>query len=148
MAKIESGEAPTCPAIAASSDIWGPNPNSGRLERPKTEGFGQPITRAMVRGEVMLQNDPVCPTGGLVTLYIGVLDIDGKPRGGATVSAYLYPKSRPGGGQGINLVRSQRGAYFTGEATLTGAGPWELAVRVKRPRMADAKVYYSLGMSQ
>lgn len=134
-------------AIAMSGGAWGPNPNIGEDERPKLVGFSQPRARAMMGGEVTLQNRPVSPSGGLVTLYIGVLDVNGEPNPKATVSAYLYRNDKPKSGSTVRLMRSGPG-YSTGHPELAGAGPWELAVRVKRPGMADARVYFSLGTDQ
>jgi hypothetical protein len=103
-------------------------------------------TRSLDGGEVTLGYLPTPLTTGQVDFRIHVKDIEGDYDEDATVSAFLYPSGNVAAGRTMRL-QSHRDGRFLGMATILSAGPWELAVRVSRPGMADAKVYFPLDVA-
>ena len=103
-------------------------------------------TRSLDGGEVTLGYLPTPLTTGQVDFRIHVKDIEGDYDEDANASAFLYPSGNVAAGRTMRL-QSHRDGRFMGMATILSAGPWELAVRISRPGMADAKVYFPLDVA-
>ncbi len=99
--------------------------------------------RAIEGGSVEVWHRPRALSAGAARFHVQVLDADGAPDAEATVSLYLYPNDDPGRGASLAVQPLGAGQYY-GVVEISGAGEWELAVRVIRPGMEDARVYYDL----
>ncbi|MFO7948513.1 MAG: hypothetical protein R6V19_17050 [Armatimonadota bacterium] len=124
----------------------------GRQEGGMGQGRGgehAPVAarRSLDNGEVTLGYLPVDLTTGSVDLRIHVLDLDGSYDTDAEATAYLYPKNDVKAGRNVDL-QSNRDGRFWGMTTIANPGTWELAVRVSRPGMDDARVYFPLQVTQ
>ena len=101
--------------------------------------------RGINDGVVSLKVHPAQAGQGLSRLQLVVYGADMTPDAGAAVSAFIYPAGNAGAGKTVEVTGTDPGEFY-GAADLSGAGASELAVRVKRPGMADEVVYYMLNV--
>ena len=69
--------------------------------------------------------------------------VSGLPDSEAKVRGFIYPAGMSQMGKSVELMGRGDG-YFMGRGPLKGMGPWELAVRVQRPMVADTVVYFKI----
>ncbi|MFP3902730.1 MAG: hypothetical protein ACLFWB_00680 [Armatimonadota bacterium] len=130
----------------------GMRPRQGRDEGGMGQGRGgqhAPVAqrRSIDGGEVTFGHLPPDLSTGQIDLRIHVLDINGNYDTDAEVSAFLYPKDNLNAGRRVAL-QTHRDGRFMAMTTIHTPGTWELAVRVARPAMEDAKVYFPLQVTQ
>lgn len=99
--------------------------------------------RSIARGSVEMWHRPCLLAVGPARFYVRVFDADMQPDPRAQVSVYLYPEGDPDNGRGLQMQSLGAGEYY-GLVNIPASGQWELAVRVMRPGMDDARVYYEL----
>ena len=99
--------------------------------------------RGIANGMVTMWHRPARLSAGMARLQVQVNEAGGMGDGDAMLTGYLYPKDDVSAGMGVSM-QTVGGGTFYGMVDIPGAGTWELALRVKRPGMEDAKLYYHL----
>ncbi|MFO8081069.1 MAG: hypothetical protein R6V07_12275 [Armatimonadota bacterium] len=99
--------------------------------------------RGIDSGSVAMWHRPALLTAGPARFHVQVEDIAGEGDGDATVTAYLYPQGNVNAGMGVPM-NAVGGGHFYGLVDISQAGDWMLSVRVARPGMDDAMVYYEV----
>jgi len=101
--------------------------------------------RSIPMGSVEMWYYPRMLMAGPARFHVQVFGANLQPDANAQVSAYLYPANTPGSGMGVAMQPLGAGQYY-GLAQVPSAGQWELAVRVMRPDMDDARAYYGVSV--
>ncbi|HEY3397592.1 MAG TPA: hypothetical protein VGM19_08040 [Armatimonadota bacterium] len=109
----------------------------------RSGSFGTPEMIEIPNGEMVVAHRPCPIQTGPVELHVHVDQADENPDGGATLSAYIYPQGDESAGHMI-MFKTIMAGRFLGKTTLSGAGPWEVAIRVKRAYMQDSVTYWTL----
>jgi len=99
--------------------------------------------RGIEDGSVAMWHRPARLTAGMARFQVQVDDVSEQGDADAGVTGYLYPKADVTAGIGIEM-HSVGGGHFYGLVDIPGAGDWELSLRIMRPGMGDAKVYYDI----
>ncbi|MFW5868157.1 MAG: hypothetical protein ACOCX2_10100 [Armatimonadota bacterium] len=99
--------------------------------------------RGIPEGTVTMWHRPANLTPGMVRFQVQVDDRSGEGHADANVSGYLYPKDDVDAGMGVPM-HSVGGGHFYGLVDVPSEGAWVLSLRVTRPGMEDARVYYDI----
>lgn len=103
------------------------------------------LRRSIPAGSVEMWHHPKALTAGPARIHLQVFDGSRMPDADAQLSAFLYPEGDTGAGMGLTLM-PLGAAQFYALTEIPAAGSWELAVRVMRPGMEDALVYYNMSV--
>ena len=109
--------------------------------------MSQMIDRHIQGGELLMAYRPSPLTPGQAMFSLFANDGAGQPDPAASITGFIYPEGDPGAGRSLQMA-PMGGGHSMGTVTIPSAGNYELAVRVVRPNMQDAVVYFSLQVQQ
>lgn len=113
--------------------------------RMHTGAGAERVQRAIPMGSVEIWHHPRMLAAGRARLHVQVFDASKMPDRTAQVSGFLYPAGNTAAGIGLTMMPLGEGQFYA-LVDIPRAGSWELAVRVMRPGMDDARAYYGIAV--